>query len=185
MVLAAVPHIADPTTSTHRADRCGRTPMCRRARLLTRVKPWRFSSAAPGFRDVVVAVRSVPPLVGQHNANLVGGDIGVGGNTLFTRRPDTTAQPVDHAIRRSTCARRRPPTAAHAACRSAAPLCCVASSASSCQPSRDGPRRAVVGAFRRRHVELAAGITGVECEYVWRRTERWIDCRWPRPPAPA
>ena len=29
--------------------------------------------------------------------------------------------------------------------------------------------------------ELAAGITGVECEYVWRRTERWIDCRWPRP----
>ena len=37
---------------------------------------------APGFRDVVVAVRSVPASqLADHNANLVGGDIGVGGNT--------------------------------------------------------------------------------------------------------
>jgi phytoene dehydrogenase-like protein len=43
-----------------------------------------FERFAPGFRDVVVAVRSTPASrLAQHNANLVGGDIGVGGNTLM------------------------------------------------------------------------------------------------------
>jgi phytoene dehydrogenase-like protein len=43
-----------------------------------------FERFAPGFRDVVVAVRSVPAArLAEHNGNLVGGDIGVGGNTLF------------------------------------------------------------------------------------------------------
>jgi phytoene dehydrogenase-like protein len=43
-----------------------------------------FERFAPGFRDVVVAVRSIPAArLSDHNANLVGGDIGVGGNTLL------------------------------------------------------------------------------------------------------
>jgi len=38
-----------------------------------------FGRLAPGFRDVVVAVRSVPAArLADHNANLVGGDIGAG-----------------------------------------------------------------------------------------------------------
>lgn len=38
---------------------------------------------APGFRDLVVGVRSVPASrMDEHNANLVGGDIGVGGNNM-------------------------------------------------------------------------------------------------------
>lgn len=40
---------------------------------------------APGFRDIVVATRSVPASrLAEHNANLVGGDIGVGGNNMFS-----------------------------------------------------------------------------------------------------
>ena len=60
--------------------------MCRRARPSTRAETVTrvFERFAPGFRDVVVAVRVVPAArLAEHNANLVGGDIGVGGNTLF------------------------------------------------------------------------------------------------------
>jgi phytoene dehydrogenase-like protein len=87
MVLAAVPHLADPS----RIDAQGRRPLWTYAHVpsgsavdqsetVTKI----FERFAPGFRDVVVAVRSVPAArLAEHNANLVGGDIGVGGNTLF------------------------------------------------------------------------------------------------------
>jgi phytoene dehydrogenase-like protein len=39
---------------------------------------------APGFRDVVVAARTVPAAhLSDHNANYVGGDIGMGGNSAW------------------------------------------------------------------------------------------------------
>jgi phytoene dehydrogenase-like protein len=87
MVLAALPHLVDPG----RIDAAGRRPLWTYAHVpsgstvdqsetVTKV----FERFAPGFRDVVVAVRSVPAAqLAAHNANLVGGDIGVGGNTLF------------------------------------------------------------------------------------------------------
>ena len=87
MVLAALPHLADPS----RIDAQGRRPLWTYAHVpsgspidqtetITKI----FERFAPGFRDVVVAVRSVPAArLAEHNANLVGGDIGVGGNTLF------------------------------------------------------------------------------------------------------
>ncbi|MDT5237739.1 MAG: hypothetical protein QOF47_3726 [Mycobacterium sp.] len=87
MVLAALPHLADPS----RIDAQGRRPLWTYAHVpsgspvdqsetITEI----FERFAPGFRDVVVAVRSVPAArLAEHNANLVGGDIGVGGNTLF------------------------------------------------------------------------------------------------------
>jgi phytoene dehydrogenase-like protein len=88
MILAASPHIADPA----RIDAAGRRPLWSYAHVpagstqdmaesVTRV----FEQFAPGFRDVVVAVRSVPAAkLADHNANLVGGDIGVGGNNMFS-----------------------------------------------------------------------------------------------------
>lgn len=88
MVLAALPHIADPG----RIDGQGRRPLWAYAHVpsgstvdmaetVTRV----FERLAPGFRDIVVGVRSVPAAhLSQHNANLVGGDIGVGGNNMFS-----------------------------------------------------------------------------------------------------
>ena len=87
MVLAALPHLADPS----RIDAQGRRPLWTYAHVpsgstldqsetITKI----FERFAPGFRDIVVAVRSVPAArLAEHNANLVGGDIGVGGNTLF------------------------------------------------------------------------------------------------------
>jgi phytoene dehydrogenase-like protein len=86
MVLAAVPHLADPS----RVDSQGRRPLWTYAHVpngspvdqtetITKV----FERSAPGFRDIVVAARSVPASrLADHNANIVGGDIGVGGNTL-------------------------------------------------------------------------------------------------------
>jgi phytoene dehydrogenase-like protein len=88
MVLAALPHIADQG----RIDAQGRRPLWTYAHVpsgstvdmaeaVTRV----FERFAPGFRDVVVGVRSVPAIhLSDHNANLVGGDIGVGGNNMFS-----------------------------------------------------------------------------------------------------
>jgi len=88
MVLAASPHVADPG----RVDAAGRRPLWAYAHVpagstvdmadaVTEV----FERFAPGFRDVVVAVRSVPAAgLADHNANLVGGDIGVGGNNMFS-----------------------------------------------------------------------------------------------------
>ena len=87
MVLASLPHLADP----NRIDAQGRRPLWTyahvphgspvdQAETITGV----FERFAPGFRDIVVAVRSVPASrLAEHNANLVGGDIGVGGNTLM------------------------------------------------------------------------------------------------------
>jgi phytoene dehydrogenase-like protein len=87
MVLASVPHLADPS----RVDAQGRRPLWAyahvpqgstvdQAETVTKV----FERFAPGFRDIVVATRSVPAArLADHNANLVGGDIGVGGNTLL------------------------------------------------------------------------------------------------------
>jgi phytoene dehydrogenase-like protein len=87
MILAALPHLADPS----RIDSQGRRPLWTYAHVpssspidqtetITKV----FEKFAPGFRDIVVAARSNPAArLADHNANLVGGDIGVGGNTLF------------------------------------------------------------------------------------------------------
>jgi len=87
MVLAALPHLADPT----RIDAQGRRPLWTYAHVpsgspvdQSETVTGIFERSAPGFRDVVVAVRSIPAAqLAEHNANLVGGDIGVGGNTLF------------------------------------------------------------------------------------------------------
>ncbi|KWX21460.1 dehydrogenase [Mycolicibacterium wolinskyi] len=88
MVLAALPHTADPG----RIDSQGRRPLwtyvhvpngstADMAETVTTI----FERFAPGFRDVVVAVRSVPASnMTEHNANLVGGDIGVGGNNMIS-----------------------------------------------------------------------------------------------------
>jgi phytoene dehydrogenase-like protein len=87
MVLAALPHIADPG----RVDEAGRRPFWTyahvpagstidQAEAVTAV----IESFAPGFRDIVVATRSVPAArMVEHNANIVGGDIAVGGNNAF------------------------------------------------------------------------------------------------------
>jgi phytoene dehydrogenase-like protein len=87
MVLVALPHLADPS----RVDAQGRRPLWTYAHVpsgssvdQTETVTEVFERFAPGFRDVVVAARSVPASrLADHNANLVGGDIGVGGNTLF------------------------------------------------------------------------------------------------------
>ena len=87
MVLAALPHLADPS----RIDAQGRRPLWTYAHVppgspvdQSETVTGIFERFAPGFRDVVVAVRSIPAArLADHNANLVGGDIGVGGNTLF------------------------------------------------------------------------------------------------------
>jgi phytoene dehydrogenase-like protein len=87
MVLASVPHVADPG----RIDDQGRRPFWTYAHVpsgstidateaVTRVVE-RF---APGFRDVIVAARAVPAAqMSDHNANYVGGDISVGGNSTL------------------------------------------------------------------------------------------------------
>ncbi len=86
MVLAALPHLADPG----RIDSAGRRPLWSYAHVpagstvdMAETVTGIFERFAPGFRDVVVAVRSVPAAgLSEHNANLVGGDIGVGGNNM-------------------------------------------------------------------------------------------------------
>lgn len=88
MVLAALPHLADPT----RVDSQGRRPLWTYAHVpagstvdMAEAVTGVFDRFAPGFRDVVVGVRSVPAArLSDHNANLVGGDIGVGGNNMFS-----------------------------------------------------------------------------------------------------
>jgi phytoene dehydrogenase-like protein len=87
MVLASLPHLADPG----RIDGQGRRPLWTYAHVpaespidQTETVTQIFERFAPGFRDVVVAARSVPASqMAAHNANLVGGDIGVGGNRLL------------------------------------------------------------------------------------------------------
>jgi phytoene dehydrogenase-like protein len=87
MVLAAQPDVADPS----RIDAQGRRPLWTYAHVpfsspvdQTEAVTKIFERFAPGFRDVVVAVRSVPAAqLAEHNANLVGGDIAVGGATMM------------------------------------------------------------------------------------------------------
>ncbi len=88
MVLAALPHLADPA----RVDPAGRRPLWTYAHVpmgsgvdMTEKITGVFEKFAPGFRDIVVAARSVPAArLADHNANLVGGDIGVGGNNILS-----------------------------------------------------------------------------------------------------
>jgi phytoene dehydrogenase-like protein len=116
MVLAALPHLADPG----RIDAADRRPLWTYAHVpsgstvdqterVTKI----FERFAPGFRDIVVAVRSVPAAqLAEHNANLVGGDIGVGGNTLIhalagpTPRLNPWATPIPKAY---LCSSATPP----------------------------------------------------------------------------
>jgi phytoene dehydrogenase-like protein len=87
MVLAALPHLTDPG----RIDAAGRRPLWTYAHVpsgspidQTEAVTRLFEKHAPGFRDVVVAARSVPAArMAEHNANLVGGDITVGAATLM------------------------------------------------------------------------------------------------------
>jgi phytoene dehydrogenase-like protein len=87
MVLAAQSYIADPS----RIDARGRRPFWTYAHVpagssvdqrgtITAVME-RF---APGFTDIVVSARSIPAnRLADHDANYVGGDIGVGGNAVL------------------------------------------------------------------------------------------------------
>lgn len=86
MILAALPHHTDPS----RRDASGHRPMWTYAHVPARstVDQTETITAAierfaPGFRDVVVAARSVPAAEQEmHNANYVGGDIAVGGASV-------------------------------------------------------------------------------------------------------
>ena len=88
MVLAALPHLTDPG----RIDAQGRRPLWAYAHVpagstvdMADTVSSVFERFAPGFRDLVVGVRSVPAArLSDHNANLVGGDIGVGGNNMLS-----------------------------------------------------------------------------------------------------
>ncbi|MEO8814199.1 MAG: NAD(P)/FAD-dependent oxidoreductase [Mycobacterium sp.] len=87
MVLAALPHLNDPS----RIDAAGRRPMWAYAHVpagspldQTEAVTATIERFAPGFRDVVVAARSVPAArLIDHNANYVGGDISAGGNSAW------------------------------------------------------------------------------------------------------
>lgn len=87
MVLAALPHLADPS----RIDAAGRRPMWTYAHVpsgspidATEVVTATIEGFAPGFRDVVLAARAVPAAgLADHNANYVGGDIAAGGNSAW------------------------------------------------------------------------------------------------------
>nr|WP_090585485.1 NAD(P)/FAD-dependent oxidoreductase [Mycolicibacterium brumae]MCV7193989.1 NAD(P)/FAD-dependent oxidoreductase [Mycolicibacterium brumae]PIB74937.1 NAD(P)/FAD-dependent oxidoreductase [Mycolicibacterium brumae]RWA22433.1 hypothetical protein MBRU_12690 [Mycolicibacterium brumae DSM 44177]UWW08039.1 NAD(P)/FAD-dependent oxidoreductase [Mycolicibacterium brumae] len=116
MVLAASPHVGDPG----RIDSQGRRPFWTyahvphgspvdQAEAVTAVVE-RF---APGFRDIVVGVRSVPAAeMASHNANLVGGDITGGGNSMWralagpTLRANPWATPIPGAY---LCSAAAPP----------------------------------------------------------------------------
>jgi phytoene dehydrogenase-like protein len=87
MVLASSPHIAD----SGRVDVQGRRPFWTYAHVpsgstldATEAVTGVVERFAPGFRDIVVAARAVPAArMADHNANYVGGDIGVGGNSAW------------------------------------------------------------------------------------------------------
>ena len=87
MVLSASPHVADPG----RIDDRGRRPFWTYAHVAsgstadaTEAVTGIVERFAPGFRDIVVAARAVPAArLADHNANYVGGDIGVGGNSAW------------------------------------------------------------------------------------------------------
>ncbi len=87
MVLAASPHVADPT----RMDAHGRRPFWTYAHVpsgstvdMTESVTGVVERFAPGFRDVVLAARCVPAAhMADHNANYVGGDIAVGAGSIW------------------------------------------------------------------------------------------------------
>ncbi|KAA1426699.1 phytoene desaturase family protein [Mycolicibacter arupensis] len=87
MILAALPHLVD----TSRIDTAGRRPMWAYAHVPAGSPIDQAETViagierfAPGFRDIVVAVRSVPAAqLPHHNANYVGGDIAAGGNNAW------------------------------------------------------------------------------------------------------
>ena len=87
MVLAAAPHIADPD----RIDSRGRRPFWTYAHVpsgstvdATEAVTEVVERFAPGFRDIVLAARAVPAArISDHNANYVGGDIGMGANSAW------------------------------------------------------------------------------------------------------
>jgi phytoene dehydrogenase-like protein len=87
MVLASSPHIADPG----RIDIVGRRPFWTYAHVpsgstidATEAVTAIVERFAPGFREIVVAARAVPAArMADHNANYVGGDIGMGGNSAW------------------------------------------------------------------------------------------------------
>ncbi|MCW2687575.1 MAG: dehydrogenase [Mycobacterium sp.] len=104
MILAALPHIADPG----RIDADGRRPFWTYAHVpfgspvdqIDKVTA-AVERFAPGFRDIVVAARGVPASrLAENNANYVGGDIGVGGNSVVramfgpTPRVDPWTTPI-------------------------------------------------------------------------------------------
>lgn len=116
MVLAAQSYTADPS----RIDAQGRRPFWTYAHVpansavdqtatITKVME-RF---APGFSDIVVAARSIPASrLHEHDANYVGGDIGVGGNNVLravlgpTPRVNPWSTPIPHAY---LCSSATPP----------------------------------------------------------------------------
>ncbi len=116
MVLAAQSYSADPS----RIDAAGRRPFWtyahvpadstvdQTATIIATVE--RF---APGFSDIVVAARSIPASrLHEHDANYVGGDIGVGGNSVLrallgpTPRVNPWATPIPKAY---LCSSATPP----------------------------------------------------------------------------
>ncbi|ORW34006.1 dehydrogenase [Mycobacterium paraense] len=116
MVLAASPHIADPG----RIDIVGRRPFWTYAHVpagstvdATETVTGVVERFAPGFRDIVVAARAVPAArMADHNANYVGGDIGMGGNSAWraiagpTPRLNPWSTPVPRAY---LCSAATPP----------------------------------------------------------------------------
>jgi phytoene dehydrogenase-like protein len=116
MVLAAAPHIVD----SGRIDVAGRRPFWTYAHVpsgsdldATEAITATVERFAPGFRDVVVAARAVPAAhLADHNANYVGGDIGMGGNSAWraiagpTPRLDPWRTPIPHAY---LCSAATPP----------------------------------------------------------------------------
>lgn len=96
MVLGSLPHLADPG----RVDNEGRRPFWTYAHVpagsthdATEAVTAVVERFAPGFRDIVVAARSVPAArMADHNANYVGGDISVGGNSAVRAIAGPTAR---------------------------------------------------------------------------------------------
>ncbi|BBY32356.1 dehydrogenase [Mycolicibacter minnesotensis] len=118
MILAALPHLVDAS----RVDATGRRPMWAYAHVpagstidQSEAVIAAIERFAPGFRDVVVAVRSVPAArLAHHNANYVGGDIAAGGNNAWralagpTPRLNPWATPIPGAY---LCSAATPPGA--------------------------------------------------------------------------
>jgi phytoene dehydrogenase-like protein len=116
MVLAASPHVADPG----RIDSQGRRPFWTYAHVpsgstvdATEAVTAVLERFAPGFRDIVVAARGVPAArMSDHNANYVGGDIGMGANSAWraiagpTPRLDPWHTPIPKAY---LCSAATPP----------------------------------------------------------------------------